>query len=65
MHLTHGAEVEIMFIYKVLYIYSALKHIDKKQHHLTSLTSYHPATFKHRDCIRGHPIFLREIVTLI
>ena len=48
-----GAEVEITFIYKVLSIYPASTYSNKKQHHLTSLTSYHIATAKRLDCIKG------------
>ena len=57
--------VFIQIIIKFISIYPASTHIDKQQHHLTSLKSYNLATSEHRDCIRGQPIIVREIVNMI
>ena len=55
----------IQLIIKFIYIYPVSTHSNKQRIHLTSLASYHLATAKRRDCIRGQPIVVRETVTLI
>ena len=55
----------IQLILKFISIYPSSTHSDEQQPHLTSIPSYHIATTKRQDCIRGQPIVVREIVTPI
>ena len=57
--------VLIQLIIKFISIYPASTHSDEQHHHLKSLMSYHLATTKNQDCIRGQPIVVRDVVTLI
>ena len=52
-------------IIKFISTHPAWTHSNKQQHHLTSLTSYHLATTKRQDCIRGQTIVVRDILILI
>ena len=51
--------VFIQLIMKFISICLASTHGNKQHQHLTSLTSYHLATYERQDCIKGQPISLR------
>ena len=57
--------VFIQLVIKLISIYPASTHNNEQQHHSTSHISYHIATTKRQDCIRGDPIVARGIVTMV